>query len=290
MIKDKSEKSKNTIEKMFHMNMGIPQQAAPPQKEGSALQIVILAAGHSTRMRCGAIPKVLCKVRGKEMLVHILEQVGRIQCDEIFLVVNGETAGLIQAVLAKTRLLVMSKVQLVLQREVNGTGGALQCVLPNLNPAKYTLVLNGDMPNMKAELLGDFVRKCMIEERVEMGLMSAMMENPGDYGRILRKVERSKDRAFLRIVEKKDCQSMEELENREVNVGIYLFSNMVLRTYLSKITNKNKSGEYYLTSIFDEVRKREENEIYIYRIPVEMNGQILGVNTPEELTLAERFA
>lgn len=42
------------------------------------------------------------------------------------------------------------------------------------------------------------------------------------------------------------------------------------------------------TLYFDEIRKREDNEILIYQLPHEMNNQILGVNTQEELVYAER--
>jgi bifunctional UDP-N-acetylglucosamine pyrophosphorylase/glucosamine-1-phosphate N-acetyltransferase len=272
----------------FQMNGGMPNPQQHVQKQNvPSLQIVILAGGRSKRMNSGVIPKVLCKVRGKEMLIHILEEVGRVQCDSIFIIVNEESAPLIQAVLAKSRLIVLSKVQFVLQRDVNGTGGALQCVLPHLDKNKYTLVLNGDMPNVKAELMGEFVKKNM-EENSEMGIVSALLDHPADYGRVLRKNDRSKDRSFWKIVEKKDCVNAEELENREINAGIYYFSNIVLHLYLPKISNNNKSGEYYLTSIFDEIRKKEDNEIIIYQIPREMNNQILGINTHEELVYAER--
>ncbi len=279
---------------MFHMN-GVPfgmnmqpqPQPPPPVEKKGGLQIVILAGGRGKRMNNSVIPKVLYKVRGKEMLLHLLEEVNRIQCDDVFIVVNEESAPLIQAVVGKSRLLVLSKVKFVLQRNVNGTGGALQCVLPHLDRPKSTLVLNGDMPNVKAELMGEFVKKCM-EEHSEMGLVSAVLGHPADYGRILRKSDRSKERAFLRIVEKKDCKSVEELETREINAGIYYFSNMVLHIYLPKINNQNSAQEYYITSIFDEVRKREDNEIVIYQIPMNMNHQILGVNTMEELAYAEK--
>lgn len=268
------------------MPMNINQQNVVEEKKGG-LQIVILAAGKGKRMNSGVIPKVLCKVRGKEMLLHILEEVSRIQCDEIFIVVNPQSAPLIEAVLNKSRLIVLSKVRLVLQRESNGTGGALQCVLPNLGKEKNTLVLNGDMPNIKAEMIGQFIQK-NIEEKSEMGMITALLKDPMDYGRIIRKNERSKERSFLKIVEKKDCITAEELQTKEINAGIYYFSNIILHIYLGKLNNNNKAGEYYLTSIFDEIRKKEDNEILLYTILKEQNNQILGINTQEELIYVEK--
>ncbi len=179
----------------INMN-GQPVQQQVPQEKKGGLQIVILAGGNGSRMNSGVIPKVLCKVRGKEMLLHILEEVSRIQCDEIFIIVNPQSAQLIEAVLGKSRLIILSKVRLVLQRVVNGTGGALQCVLPNLDKNKNSLVLNGDMPNIKAEMIGAFIQKNM-EEKSEMGLITAILDDPSNYGRIIRKNDRSKERAFL---------------------------------------------------------------------------------------------
>ncbi len=275
---------------MFMNFNGIPQgmpQHVQRVEEKKGLQIVILAGGKGERMNSGVIPKVLCKVRGKEMLLHILEEVSRIQCDEIFIVVNPQNAALIEAILNKSRLIVLSKTRLVLQRESNGTGGALQCVLPNLDKNKSTLILNGDMPNIKAEMIGNFVQK-NIEEKSEMGIVTALLDEPANYGRIIRKNERSKERAFLRIVKKKDCINAEELETKEINAGIYYFSNVILHIYLGKLNNNNKAGEYYLTSIFDEIRKKEDTEVLLYVIPKNQNNLILGINTPEELSYAEK--
>ncbi len=268
----------------IHMNQGQPQNV---QEKKDGLQIVILAGGNGSRMNSGVVPKVLCKVRGKEMLLHILEEVSRIQCDEIFIIVNPQNAALIEAVLNKSRLIILSKTRLVLQRESNGTGGALQCVLPNLDKNKHTLVLNGDMPNIKAEMIGSFVQKNM-EEKSEMGIVTALLDDPANYGRIIRKNERSKERPFLKIVEKKDCMNAEELETKEINAGIYYFSNVILHIYLGKLNNHNKAGEYYLTSIFDEIRKKEDTEVLLYQIPKTQNNLILGINTPEELVYAEK--
>ncbi len=275
---------------MFMNFNGMPHGMPPVQRveeKKGGLQIVILAGGNGTRMNSGVVPKVLCKVRGKEMLLHILEEVSRIQCDEIFIIVNPQNAALIEAVLNKSRLIVLSKTRLVLQRESNGTGGALQCVLPNLDKNKYTLVLNGDMPNIKAEMIGNFVQK-IIEEKSEMGIVTALLDDPANYGRIIRKNDRSKDRAFLKIIEKKDCINAEELETKEINAGIYYFSNIVLHLYLGKLNNNNNAKEYYLTSIFDEIRKKEDNEVLLYQIPKSQNNLILGINTPEELAYAEK--
>ncbi len=276
--------------------MGHPQGAAAPAKAAPGqpprLQIVVLAGGKGKRMNSGAVPKVLCKFRGKEMLIHILEKLDKIICDDIFVVVNNDSAMLIQHVVNRYLQAglnnVRQRIKYVLQLDVNGTGGALQCVLPNLDREKYTLVLNGDMPNITVPLMGEFVKK-VVEEGAEMGLVSAILDDPSDYGRIMRGTRGSERGLFTGIVEKKDCKSEEERANREINAGIYLFSNMVLHTYLPKLDRNNQAGEYYLTQIFEVIRRHEDNEIIVYQIPREMNAQIVGVNTQVDLEELEKM-
>ena len=268
---------------------GAAAKVAPGQPP--KLQIVILAGGKGKRMNSGVIPKVLCKFRGKEMLIHILEKLDKIICDDIFVVVNNDSAMLIQHVVNKYLQTGMNnvrqRIKYVLQLDVNGTGGALQCVLPNLDKEKYTLVLNGDMPNITVPLIGEFVKK-VVEEQAETGLISAILDDPSDYGRIMRGSKGSSKGLFTGIVERKDCRTDEERSNPEINAGIYLFSNMVLHTYLPKLDRNNQAGEYYLTQIFAIIRQYEDNEIIVYQIPREMNPQIAGINTQLELESLER--
>lgn len=273
--------------------MGHPAAAQVPKGvQAPRLQIVVLAGGKGKRMNSGAVPKVLCKFRGKEMIIHILEKLDKIICDDIFVVVNNDSAMIIQHVI--NRYLqgglnnVRQRIKYVLQLDVNGTGGALQCVLPNLDKEKYTLVLNGDMPNITVPLVGEFVKK-VIEEQVEVGIVSALLDDPADYGRIMRGSRGSVMGLFTGIIEKKDCQTDEERANREINAGIYLFSNMVLHTYLPKLDKNNQAGEYYLTQIFEVIRRHEDNEIIVYQLPREMNAQIVGVNTMDELEKLEQL-
>lgn len=266
-------------------------QPGPKQRMPPRLQVVVLAGGKGKRMNSGAVPKVLCKFRGKEMIMHILEKLDKIICDDIFIVVNNDSAMIIQHVVNRYLQTgfnnVRQRIKYVLQMDVNGTGGALQCVLPNLDKEKYTLVLNGDMPNISVPLVGEFVKN-IIENEAEMGLVSAVVDNPADYGRIMRGTRGSQKGLFTGILEKKDCRTEEERGNREINAGIYLFSNMVLHTYLPKLDKNNAAGEYYLTQIFGIIRQHEDNEIIVYQIPPEMNAQIAGVNTQEELECLER--
>jgi bifunctional UDP-N-acetylglucosamine pyrophosphorylase/glucosamine-1-phosphate N-acetyltransferase len=71
-----------------------------------------------------------------------------------------------------------------------------------------------------------------------------------DDGRIVR----AADGSFERIVERKDAG--EELRNkvREFNVGIYCFNGEKLVDALSRVTDDNKAGEFYLTDVLLHLR------------------------------------
>jgi bifunctional N-acetylglucosamine-1-phosphate-uridyltransferase/glucosamine-1-phosphate-acetyltransferase GlmU-like protein len=107
------------------------------------------------------------------------------------------------------------------------------------------LILSGDVPMLRYETI-----KNLINEHTEKGntvtLLTAVFENPGGYGRIIRSV----DGQFLRIVEDKDA-SEEEKKIKEINPAIYILDSKVLFDALKKITPDNIQNEYYLTDIFN---------------------------------------
>ena len=81
------------------------------------------------------------------------------------------------------------------------------------------------------------------EQEAAITILTASTDNPTGYGRIIR------DEAgnVLRIVEQKDANE-QELLVKEINTGVCCYDNKVLFEALTKITNNNSQGEYYLTS------------------------------------------
>src|SRR5690606_31048780 len=81
-------------------------------------------------------------------------------------------------------------------------------------------------------------------------IMTANVNDPGAYGRIIRREDGSIDR----IVEFKDC-TPEQARIREVNTGLYCFDNRFLFEALKQVTNENAQQEYYLTDVAAIARK-----------------------------------
>lgn len=82
-------------------------------------------------------------------------------------------------------------------------------------------------------------------------VLSAMIDNPTGYGRIIRDAEGR----FVKSVEHKDA-STEELESHEINSGMYIFDTKELKEALDKLTPNNAQGEYYLPDTLTIIKNK----------------------------------
>jgi bifunctional UDP-N-acetylglucosamine pyrophosphorylase/glucosamine-1-phosphate N-acetyltransferase len=85
-------------------------------------------------------------------------------------------------------------------------------------------------------------------------------------------------------VEYKNATEEERLIT-EVNPGIYCIDVAWLKTALPRIEKNPVSGEFYITDVV-ELAKKDGKKIPIVEIAPE---EALGVNSPDDLALAERF-
>ena len=115
-----------------------------------------------------------------------------------------------------------------------------------------------------------------INSRVGM----ANADDPTGYGRII------KDSwgKFIKIVEQKDATE-EEQRVKEINSGMYIFNSDILSEALSKLTNDNAQGEYYLTDTIEIVKNENLGEVAT--MVIDDIDEIKGVNSPEQLQEAE---
>lgn len=197
-----------------------------------SLDIVILAAGQGTRMR-SALPKVLHPIAGQSMLGHVVQTARRLQPDSIQVVI-GHGAELVREQLAA------DDVTFVMQNEQLGTGHAVAQAVPYLK-ADNTLVLYGDVPLIEATTLESLLKQLSADS---MALLTVNLDNPAGYGRIVRNSED----AVQAIVEHKDANA-EQLKICEGNTGILAAPRVAITDWLSRLSNSNAQGEYYLTDI-----------------------------------------
>jgi bifunctional UDP-N-acetylglucosamine pyrophosphorylase/glucosamine-1-phosphate N-acetyltransferase len=233
------------------------------------LEIVILAAGQGKRMYSD-MPKVLHGLAGKPLLGHVLDTAHALKPAAIH-VVYGHGGEQVRAAFAK------AGVNWTHQAEQKGTGHAVAQAMPKVADQATVLVLYGDVPLIRPQTLQELLSAA----GSGLALLTAELDDPGAYGRILR----DKSGHVIRIVESKDA-SPEEARVREVNTGFLAAPAAKLRKWLAGLKNHNAQGEYYLTDIISMAVA--EQVAIATRAPRDLS-EILGVNSKPELAQLERM-
>lgn len=234
---------------------------------------LILAAGQGTRMKSD-LAKVLHPLCGKPLVEHVVRSAQMAGVARTVVIVGHQAAKVRESLKGLD-------VEFVLQAEQKGTGHAVMQALPIINNfAGELLVLYGDVPLIKPQTIVSLLKKHR-EDRNACTMLTTVIEQPGSYGRIIR----DQNGAVSKIVEAKDA-TPEELAIKEINPAIYSFENQRLVEALSQLQPNNKQGEYYLTDvigIFKSQGRRIAAQI------VEDSREVLGINTPEELSECEGY-
>ena len=232
---------------------------------------LILAAGQGKRIKSD-IPKVLHKVCGKEMVNHVIDNM-RKACIQDVNVIVGKGAELVKEG-TKSRCVSYS-----LQEEQLGTGHAVKCAKSFLEGKDGVVaIFAGDAPLTKVETIEKLMNE-HIEKNNSATLLSAFVDDPTGYGRIIRNGDE-----VVKIVEHKDCNE-EELKVNEMNAAMYCFDIKELLSSLEKLSNNNSQGEYYLTDvigILKEAGKRVGAVVADYE-------DTIGVNSRDQLAEAEEI-
>jgi len=235
--------------------------------------VVILAAGKGTRMK-SARPKVLHRVAGLPMIEHVLRAAEAVAARSTTVVV-GHEAPAVQAALARH-----SGLNIVVQEPQLGTAHALLMAEPALKGASGTLVLlSGDVPLLSRRTLSALIAR-QRETRVSATVITAMVDNPHGYGRIVRSGER-----IARIVEERDA-GPEERAIHEINSGIYAFELDGLFEALRAVAAENAQREYYLPDLVAIYRRAGRG---IETLTVANPDEIRGINSRAELAEVGRI-
>lgn len=235
---------------------------------------IILAAGKGTRMKSDT-PKVLHKLFSKTLLGYVLDAVNNTgMADENFVIVGHQAEKVEEFV--KTNY---SNSKTVLQSPQLGTGHAVSMVLPYLSDFKgEVIILCGDTPLITADTLKTFI-DAHRNLKSDITVMSALFDNPTNYGRIIR----NNDGSLNSIVEEKDATT-EQKAVKEINAGIYCINWEKVKPAFSQLKTNNAQGEYYLTDI---IKWGNENGLSVNADILKNNEEIFGINSKENL--AEAF-
>ena len=232
---------------------------------------IILAAGQGTRMK-SATPKLLHKVGGRTLLDRVIDTVEAAGCEKIIVVVGSHSPGVRD--LAVKRL---GEGAIAVQDPPLGTGHAVLAAQAAL--AEFdgdVLITNGDCPLLSPE---DLVPLFTLRgEGAALSLLGFKPADPLLYGRLIC----GDGDHVLRIVEAKEATPA-ELAVGDCNAGMYCADRAQLFAWLSRVTNDNAKGEYYLTDIVG-LATGENKPVRACFAP---ENAVMGADTPAQLAQAE---
>ena len=236
---------------------------------GERFAAVVMAAGKSTRMK-SALPKGAHPICGKPMTRFVVDACLEAGVTNVVVVVGHEAE--------KVKSALGDDLSYAYQTEQLGTGHACLQAMPQI-PGSVTdvLVLPGDTPLITSEELQRLV-EAHITEGNAATLLSAVLDDAGHYGRVVRDVTGS----VARIVEAKDADPA-TLGIREINTSIYCFNRVLLDEKLSNLGTDNAQGEYYLTDVVQMLRETGER---VGALIAADAADTLGINNRIELAEA----
>jgi len=233
------------------------------------LHIIILAAGEGKRMQ-SRLPKVLQRIAGRPMLAHVLDTARALSPAQIH-IVHGHGGDEVRAAFADAADLTWAEQAVQL-----GTGHAVQQAMAQVPDHARVLVMYGDTPLLTAPAL-----QPLLALDAPLVLLVAELDAPAGYGRVLLDPQ---GRA-LAVIEDKDASDPQR-QIRLINTGILLASAAPLRRWLSRLSNDNAQGEYYLPGI---LVLAAADGTPAHTIAITRTDEIEGANDPWQLARLERL-
>ena len=240
------------------------------------IKSIILAAGKGTRMKSDT-PKVLHTIFDKTLVGYVIDAVNNTGlADENFVIV-GHQAERVEEYINEN----YDNAKCVLQSPQLGTGHAVSVALPYLKDFDgEVIILCGDTPLITSETIKEFVEYHR-ENKSDLTVMSAIFENPTNYGRIIR----NQDGSLNSIVEEKDA-TPEQKAVKEINAGIYCINWAKIKPAFNELTSNNAQGEYYLTDI---IKWGNEKNLSVNAYTLKNNEEIFGINSKTHLAEATKM-
>jgi bifunctional UDP-N-acetylglucosamine pyrophosphorylase/glucosamine-1-phosphate N-acetyltransferase len=230
--------------------------------------VIVLAAGQGKRMH-SALPKVLHPLAGRPLLAHVLEAARALDPVQV-LVVHGHGGAEVRAAFAD------AGVTWVEQAQQLGTGHALAQALPHVGRGAQVLVLNGDVPLVRADTL----KRLVLASAKGLAICTSDLSDATGYGRVVRDARKR----VMRIVEQKDA-SARELRIREWYAGFLAAPLARLTGWVAKLTPANAQNEYYLTDVIGLAVK---DRVAVQTVKAADPWEVAGANSRHELAVLER--
>ena len=241
------------------------------RKDNMSLSVLILAAGKGSRMK-SQHPKVLHEVGNVSMIYYPINLAKSIKAQRISVVVGKNSSQL-----KKSLKSFHAEVEILEQSEQLGTGHAVLCAKNHFShQSGDLLILYGDCPLISNESIKKLLK--LRKNGADLAVLGFHSANPKSYGRLI--LDGAGD--LEKIVEAADATTEEQAINL-CNSGIMIADINLFFSFLKKISNKNASGEFYLTDLVALVRQ----ENMIVKTASCPENEAHGVNDRLDLAKAE---
>ena len=231
---------------------------------------IILAAGLGTRMKSSQ-PKALHKLSGTPMITWVINAILKSHIEDIITIVPADHEAFQNTLEDKSELAV--------QKSPKGSGHALLQSKRKAYEAENLLVVNSDMPLIKAETLTNLVNHHKLSE-ADLTVLTAKVKNPKAFGRIIRNNEGK----VIHIVEESEANAKQLLID-EINAGAYCFKTSWLWNALESL-KPSTSGEFFLTDLVNFANSLKLN----IEALMANEQEIMGVNDKSDLARAEKIS
>jgi len=202
----------------------------------SELTTIILAAGDGTRMR-SALPKLVHKVAGRQIVAHVVKAALDAGSDTIAAVVapgSDEVRNVIAGIAPGARFFE--------QKQRLGTAHAAQTAAPVWeNATGYVAIVYGDHPLLRGQNFRSVIER--LDAGWDVAILGFEPADPTGYGRFVVAGER-----LLDIVEDKDANAAQR-QIKLCNACILAFKAEVFRQTINMVQNNNAQNEFYLVDL-----------------------------------------
>ncbi len=230
---------------------------------------IILAAGKGTRMKSDT-HKVLHKIAGRPMLMHLMDAVDTLNPAKKVVVV-GSGKEQLQAALA-------GSAQLAVQEPQHGTGHAVQQAQGALAGfGGDVLILYGDVPFVPAATMQAMIDRLNAPDSPAVVVLAFAPADPTGYGRVI--VQQGR---IVKMVEQKDASEAEKAV-KFCNSGLMAVKAADLFGLLDRVTDDNAQKEYYLTDIVNIANADGRTCVAVETDPFD----VAGINSRAELAKME---
>ena len=235
----------------------------------SGVSAIVLAAGLGTRMR-SKLPKVMHKIAGRPLVNHVTDALSKAGVTDLTVVVGLGMETVTTAVAPNPT------VEQTLQ---SGTGDAVKSALDHVTgKSGHVLILFGADPLIRPDTIRRIIARCELIDNPAVVVLGFQPDEPGNYGRLIT----GNNDQLNAIIEANEANS-QTLAISLCNSGIMAIDRSLLKTLISKITNNNAKGEYYLTDVVAIARELGHTCAYVKGDA----NEFIGVDTRTDLADAE---